>query len=151
MLFLKTFDILWDKGRQLQLGLSQEGVIWVFSLLWSLVPLNPSLVCSVFVWVHVCAWRLPSAIWGLLWGFAFRGILLQTSYVCNICERWPGVCSLPRQKSSSGREAGVLDNSMGPLISSQVDALVASAHIALCSTSMKYLKESQGSDYRKEK
>lgn len=38
---------------------------------------------------------------------------------------------------------------MGPLISSQVGALVASTHTALCSTSMKYLKESHRNDCQK--
>lgn len=40
---------------------------------------------------------------------------------------------------------------MGPLISSQVGALVASTRMALCSTSMKNLKESRGSSCRKHK
>lgn len=51
MLLFNTSDILSDKEKQLQLGLSQEGVICAFVLLRSLVPSNP-LLLSV---VRLCA------------------------------------------------------------------------------------------------
>lgn len=56
MLFLNAFDILSDKGKQLQLGLSQEGVICTFVLMWSLVQSNPLLLSVVCVCVsaYVC-------------------------------------------------------------------------------------------------
>lgn len=50
--FFNGFDILSDTGKQLQSGLSQEGVICAFVLLWSLVPSNPSLQHVVHFGVH---------------------------------------------------------------------------------------------------
>lgn len=88
VLFFNALDKLSDKGKQLQLGLSQEGVICAFVLSWSLVPLNPPLLTVVCVFCESVPGllyerqRLPRA-------FAFPGktSFRECTYTHHICER----------------------------------------------------------------